>query len=49
MAMRNYPLRKCMAAIALIRDYDFKGKGGDNGEATDSDLITELTARLLTL
>ena len=49
MAVRNYPTRKCMAAIALIRDYDFKGKGGDNGEATDAELVTELTARLLTL
>lgn len=49
MAVRNYPVRKCMAAIALIRDYDFKGKGGDNGEADDSELITELTARLLML
>lgn len=49
MAVRNYPVRKCMAAIALIRDYDFKGKGGDNGEADDSELLSELTARLLTL
>lgn len=48
-AVRNYPLRKCMAAIALIRDYDFKGKGGDNVEATPGELMSELTARLLTL
>ena len=48
-AVRNYPLKKCMAAIALIRDYDFKGKGGDNGEATPGELMSELTARLLTL
>ena len=48
-AVRNYPLKKCMAAIALIRDYDFKGKGGDNGEATPEELMTELTARLLTI
>ncbi len=48
-AVRNYPVRKCMAAVSLIRDYDFKGKGGDNGEATDGELITELTARLLAL
>lgn len=49
MAVRNYPVRKCMAAVALIRDYDFKGKGGDNGEASDGELMSELTARLLTL
>ncbi len=48
-AVRNYPTRKCMAAIALIRDYDFKGKGGDCGEAGDAEMMTELTARLLTL
>lgn len=49
LAVRNYPLRKAMSAVALIKDYDFKGKGGDNGEATDSDLIVELTMRLLNL
>ncbi len=48
-AVRNYPVRKCMAAIALIRDYDFKGKGGDAGEADGGELMTELTARLLNL
>ena len=48
-AVRNYPVRKAMAAVALIRDYDYKGKGGDVGEATDGELIVELTARLLAL
>lgn len=49
MAVRNYPVRKCMAAVALIRDYDFKGKGGETGEATDAELLSELTVRLLNL
>lgn len=48
-AVLNYPVRKCMAAISLIRDYDFKGKGGEVGEATAGELMTELTARLLAL
>ena len=48
-AVRNYPLRKSMAAIALLKEYDFKGKGGNIGEATDAQLMVELTAKLLNL
>lgn len=46
-AVRNYPLRKCMAVIALLKEYDFKGKGGDVGEATPSELMVELTVKIL--
>ena len=46
-AVRNYPLKKCMAVIAMLRDYDFKGKGGDVGEATPAELMVELTAKIL--
>ena len=48
-AVRNYPVKKCMAAIALLKEYDFKGKGGETGEATDAQLMVELTAKLLNL
>ena len=48
-AVRNYPVKKCMAVIALLKDYDYKGKGGDVGEATPSELMVELTARILTI
>ena len=48
-AVRNYPVKKCMAAIALLKEYDYKGKGGDSGEATDAQLMVELTAKLLNL
>lgn len=48
-AVRNYPVRKCMAVIALLKDYDFKGKGGDVGEASPAELMVELTARILNL
>lgn len=48
-AVRNYPLQRCMKAIELIRDYDFKGKGGESGEATPSELLTELVTKLLNL
>ena len=48
-AVRNYPMKKCMAVIALLKEYDFKGKGGNIGEATDAELMVELTAKLLNL
>lgn len=48
-AVRNYPVRKCMAVISLLKEYDFKGKGGDVGEATPAELMVELTARILNL
>lgn len=46
-AVRNYPLKRCMAVIALLKEYDFKGKGGDVGEASPAELMVELTARIL--
>ena len=46
-AVRNYPLKKCMAVIALLKEYDYKGKGGDVGEATPAELMVELTAKIL--
>lgn len=48
-AVRNYPLKSCMAAIGLIRDYDYKGKGGDVGAATPQELLVELVTKLLNL
>lgn len=46
-AVANYPLKKCMAVVALLREYDFKGKGGNAGEATPDRLFVELVARIL--
>ena len=48
-AVRNYPVKKCMAVIALLKEYDFKGKGGDVGEATPAELMVELTAKILNI
>jgi DNA polymerase-3 subunit delta len=48
-AVRNYPVKKAMAAIALLKEYDYKGKGGEVGEATAAQLMVELTAKLLNL
>ena len=47
MAVRNYPVRKAMAVISLLKEYDYKGKGGDVGEATPAELMVELTAKIL--
>ena len=48
-AVRNYPYQKCRLAIKLIRDYDFKGKGGNTGEASPGELLVELVTKLLSL
>jgi DNA polymerase-3 subunit delta len=48
-AVANYPVRKAMAAMSLLCDYDYKGKGGDAGEATPGELLLELVLRLLNL
>lgn len=48
-AVRNYPVRKCMAVIALLKEYDYKGKGGDAGEAAPAELMIELTAKILNI
>ena len=48
-AVRNYTLKQAMAAISLLTEYDYKGKGGDAGEATPADLFTELVTKLLNI
>ena len=46
-AVRNYPLPKAMAAVSLLCEYDYLGKGGDGGATPDSELIVELVAKIL--
>ncbi len=46
-AVAKYPLRRCMSVIALLRDYDYKGKGGEAGESTPDELLMELVAKIL--
>lgn len=48
-AVRNYPLQKCMRVISLLSDYDFKGKGGETGEATPGELLVELVTKILNI
>ena len=46
-AVRNYPLPRCQEVISLLCEYDYKGKGGDAGEASQARLLTELVAKIL--
>lgn len=48
-AARNYPLPKAMAAIGLLCEYDYLGKGGDGAATSQGELLVELTAKLLNL
>ena len=49
-AVRNYPVKKAMAAISLLCEYDYLGKGGDGTTVvSDGELLIELTAKLLNL
>lgn len=48
-AVANYPLPQCMGVISLLCDYDLKGKGGEVGEATQGELLTELVAKILSI
>ena len=46
-AVANYTLKKCMSVISLLKEFDYKGKGGDVGEATPEQLLTELVTKIL--
>lgn len=48
-AVRNYPLPKTMRIVSIIEEYDFKGKGGESGEATPDQLLVELVSKIVTI
>lgn len=48
-AVRNYPLPAAMAAISLLCEYDWRGKGGGGQSTEPGELLRELVAKLLTL
>ena len=48
-AVKKYSLKQAMCVISLLNDYDFKGKGGEVGEATPADLLVELTTKILNI
>jgi DNA polymerase-3 subunit delta len=48
-AVKKYSLKQAMRVISLLNEYDFKGKGGEAGEATPADLLVELTTKILNI
>ena len=46
-AVRNYPLERCRRVISLLSEYDYKGKGGEAGEALPAQLLVELVTKIL--
>jgi DNA polymerase-3 subunit delta len=46
-AARNYPLAKTVEVISLLRDYDMRSKGRNNGSADHGELLRELVIRIL--
>ena len=48
-AVKKYSLKQAMRVISLLNDYDFKGKGGEVGEATPADLLVELITKILNI
>ena len=48
-AARNYPLKKAMAVISLLCEYDYLGKGGDGAALPPDELLVELVAKILNI
>lgn len=48
-AVRNYPVQKCMAVIAMLNEFDYKGKGGDGGDIDQAALLLELVTKILNI
>ena len=46
-ARSNYPVRRCLAVLGYIEEYDYKGKGGDGEATSQADLLTELVTKIL--
>ena len=46
-AVRNYSLQQCRGIISLLCEYDYKGKGGDAGEASQAELLVELITKII--
>ena len=46
-AVRNYPLRKTMKVISLLREYDQRSKSNARGSASDGELLNELISKIL--
>ena len=48
-AARNYSLAQCRSVVSLLCEYDYKGKGGDAGEASQGELLVELITKIIAI
>jgi len=46
-AAANYPLMKTMQVVSLLREYDYKSKSNERGDASDGELLLELVTKIL--
>jgi len=46
-AARNYPLGACIRCISILREFDLKSKGYENGEVSEKDLYREMVFKLI--
>ena len=46
-AVRNYPVRKTMKIISLLREYDYKSKSTAGSATADGALLSELISKIL--
>ncbi|MDR2802153.1 MAG: DNA polymerase III subunit delta [Prevotellaceae bacterium] len=46
-AAANYPMGKTVQVISLLREYDMRSKGFNNGEASHGELLRELVYKIL--
>ncbi len=46
-AARNYPPQICVRNISILREFDMKSKGYENGEVSEKDLYREMIFKLM--
>ncbi|MGP1446671.1 MAG: DNA polymerase III subunit delta [Candidatus Limimorpha sp.] len=46
-AARNYSIADCVRCIAVLREFDMKGKGYKSGEASEKELYKEMIFRIM--
>ena len=46
-AAKNYPMRKVSIVVAILREFDVKGKGVGSNSASQGDLLKELMVKIL--
>lgn len=46
-AAKNFPLARVTQVISILREYDLRSKGVDNGSATDGELMKEMVYRII--